>query len=153
MLPTMRFMIFTIMWMTFHSTREGLLARIFSWIPGILPYRYSIAGLLSSRDLNEWIRYAKRFNTGMRRWFSLIQKWICASRRAQAPFWIFFFQVMHFYILRLVNSMSTSPYSDLINYTPFLKVPYNICARHSMVNRGLGGEKWSHWCSLTPVHP
>ena len=139
MLQNMHFMIATIMWMTSKSTREGLIAWILSWIPGMIPYRYSIAGLFSSRDLKEWIRYTKRVETGVIRRFYLIPQWICASQRARTPFWIFFFQDMHFCIFRLVNFVSTSPSSDLIDCTPALQAAANICARHYMVNRGFGG--------------
>ena len=56
------------------------------------------------------------------------------------PFWIFFIQVMHFWIFYLINLVSNSPSSNLIDCTPTLKYPTNICARHSMVNRVLGIE-------------
>ena len=141
MLLTMRFILVAIILMNSQLTREGLLARMLSWIPGMVPYRYSIAGLFSSRYLKEWIRYAKHFKADVRRCFPLILQWICASRRARAPFWLFFVQVMHFCTFRLVNSVSTSPSFDLIDCTPALQSHYNICARHSMANRVLGGEK------------
>ena len=105
MLTTMRFMMVTIIWMVYQSSREGLLAQILSWIPGMLPYRYSITGLLSIRDLNECIRYAKRVETGMRRRLPLIPKWSCASRRASSPFWLLFIEVMHFSIFCIINSV------------------------------------------------
>ena len=137
----MRFVLVTIIWMNPQLTREGLLDRIFLWIPGMVPRIYSIAGLLYSRDLKEWIRDAKWFETGVRRRFYLILQWICASQRSHAPFWLFFVQVMHFCIFCLVNFVSTSPSSELTDYTPALQAPDNICARQSMANRGLGEEK------------
>ena len=132
--------------MTSHPKSEGLLARILSWIPGMVPQRYSIVGLLSSRYLKEWIRYAKRVEIDVRRRFSLIPQWICASQRSYPPLWLFFVQVMHFCIFRLVNSVSTSPSYDLIDCTHALQAPTNIYARHSMVNRVLGEKKQTHWC-------
>ena len=59
---------------------------------------------------------------------------------SSSPLWIFFVQVMHIYILCLVNSVSTSPSYNLIDFTTALQSPTNICARHSMVNMGLGDE-------------
>ena len=101
----MRFILVKIIWIKSQSTSQCLLARTFSWIPDMIPYIYSIAGVLLRRYLNECIRYANRVEKGVRRRFSLILQWICASQRYCTPFCLFFVQVMHFWISYLVISV------------------------------------------------
>ena len=153
MLPKMCFMLVAIVWMHSQSTRESLCDRILWWIIDMILYRYPITGLLSSMEWNEWIRYENWVKSGVKRCFYLIPQWNCVSWRSLYPFCLFFVQVMQFWILCPVNLVSTLPSFELIYFTPALQAPVNICVRHSMVKRVLGGEKRGHWCISNPVPP